>query len=161
MAGDVLSFGDASIHALWPAPDPPSDRPAPDDDSLVMRVSARGMNFLLPGDAGIKAEKGMLTSSEPLESQVLKVGHHGAKSYARADFLARVAPRVAIISTEGGGEGARVLPNPETLLALENAGAKVFRSDTDGAITVDWKGGALTVRTYLGVESIISPGVAR
>ncbi|HMD84525.1 MAG TPA: ComEC/Rec2 family competence protein [Terriglobia bacterium] len=82
MAGDVLSLGDASIQVLEPGPDSgnvaPSFRPSSGragmaltkrsgrvgrkagatsvsrgrDDSLVMRVSAHGMNLLLPGDAG-------------------------------------------------------------------------------------------------------------
>ena len=132
MAGDALSFGDASIRVLWPGPDSgnvaPGFSPAStsarcrpegrryisltrNDDSLVMRISAGGMNFLLPGDAGRNAEKGILASREPLESQVLKVAHHGSKSSTSRDFLARVAPRVAIISSEAGateGEACRI-----------------------------------------------------
>ena len=77
MAGDTLQLGDASIHLLWPGRDSnnvaPGFSPASghaglkagatsaasrDDDSLVMRITAGGINFLLPGDAGREAEKG-------------------------------------------------------------------------------------------------------
>ncbi|MGA2986775.1 MAG: ComEC/Rec2 family competence protein [Terriglobia bacterium] len=173
MAGDALSFGDATIRVLWPAPDSsnvaPGFSPAPgragatsvergNDDSLVMRISAGGMNFLLPGDAGRNAEKEILASREPLESQVLKVGYHASKSSTNRDFLARVAPRVAIVSSEAGSGGGL---NPETLEALENAGARIFRTDTDGATTVEWNGALLVVRTYRGSESVLVPGRGR
>jgi competence protein ComEC len=85
---------------------------------------------------------------------VLKVAHHGSKSSSSAEFLARVAPRVAIISTEGQGVGG--LPNAATLEALQNAGARVFRTDIDGATTVEWKNGALTVQTYTETTVVIS-----
>ena len=57
-----------------------------------MRISAGGMNFLLPGDAGKIAEKRILASGEPLESQVFKLGHHVAGSSTSRDFLVRIAP---------------------------------------------------------------------
>jgi beta-lactamase superfamily II metal-dependent hydrolase len=125
-----------------------------------MRISAGGVNFLLPGDAGREAEKGIVASREPLESQVLTVGRHGSKSSTSRDFLARVAPRVAIISSEAGG-GSGDLPSLETLEVLHNAGARIFRTDTDGATTVEWKEGTLTVRTYSGSEAVVNTGAVR
>jgi competence protein ComEC len=161
MAGDVLSLGDASIRVLWPGSDPSSQSSSRNDDSLVMRVSMGNMNFLLPGDAGRDAERGILASREWLESQVLKVAHHASKSSTSRVFLARVAPRVAIISAEAGGNGGGGSPNPETLEALENAGARIFRTDTDGATTVEWKESALVVRTYKGSEAVVITGGVR
>ena len=108
----------------------------------------------------MNAEKGILASGEPLESQVLKVGHHGSKSSTTRDFLARVAPRVAIVSSEAGGGGGD-LPNPEMLDALENAGARIFRTDTDGATTVEWNGGSLVVRTYAGAKTVVMTGAGK
>ena len=160
MAGDALSLDDTSIRVLWPGPDPSSQNLSRSDDSLVMRISAGGMNFLLPGDAGINAERGILASGEPLESQVLKVGHHGSKSSTTRDFLAHVAPRVAIFSSEAGGGGGD-LPNPEMLDTLENAGARIFRTDTDGATTVEWNGGTLVVRTYAGAKTVVMTGAGK
>jgi len=157
MAGDELSYGDASIQVLWPGPDPPSQSPLQDDNSLVMRISAGGMNFLLPGDAGRNAQKEIFASREQIECQVLKVAHHGSKSSTSKEFLARVAPRVAIISAEAGGDSM----NTETLEILQNAGARIFSTDTDGAITVEWKDGSLVVRTYRGTETVVAPGKGR
>ena len=93
------------------------------------------MNFLLPADAGRDAEKGILASGEQLESQVLKVAHQRAKASTNRDFLARVSPRVAIISSEAGGGG---LSNAETLEVLQNAGAE-FSAPTPTALR-PWSG---------------------
>jgi competence protein ComEC len=111
-----------------------------------MQISAEGLNLLLPGDASRKVERQLLASSEPLQSAVLKVANHGSKTSSSAEFIARVAPRVAIISTEAGGIGYS--PNPETLEVLRRAGARVFETGIDGAVTAAGKNGALSVRTY-------------
>ncbi len=145
-AGDTISRGGASIEVWWPARQRPLARTPANDNSLVMRISAGGICFLLPGDAGRNMERQLLRSGAPLDSQVLKVAHHGSKSSSSPEFIARVAPRVAIISAEAGG--GRNLPNPETLELLRNAGVRVLRTDIDGATTVDWSEGALVVRSY-------------
>jgi len=186
MTGDVLALGDASVRVLWPAPDPGNVAPGFSrasgradvaltlrparaglkavatlashgrDDSLVMRISVGGMSFLLPGDADGDAEKGILASGEPLASQVLKAAHHVSESSTSRTFLARVAPQVAIIS--GESEGRSGSTGHETLEALENAGARVFRTDTAGALTVEWKNGALAVHTFKGSETVSMMG---
>ena len=172
MAGDELSQGDARIRVLWPEPgsesavphfSPASERAAQKagaasashsgDDSLVMRLSEGGMNFLLAGDADRDAEKGILASGEPLESQVLNVGLHGSKASTGRDYLMRVAPHVAIVSSEAGSRVGDT-PNPQMLRALESAGARVFRTATDGATTVEWDGSTLVVCTYRGLEAV-------
>jgi hypothetical protein len=90
---------------------------------------------------------------------VLKVARHGSKSSSSPEFLASVAPRVAIVTAESGGFGN--LPNPEVLEALRNAGARVVRMDTAGATTVQWTAGSLVVRTYGAGEAVVETGTAR
>jgi beta-lactamase superfamily II metal-dependent hydrolase len=53
------------------------------------------------------------------------------------EFLARVNPRVAIVTGGAGGFGN--LPSPETLERLHGRGIPVFRSDVDGATTVQMR----------------------
>ena len=160
-AGDALTLGNASVRVLWPGLYPPSGRASQNDDSLVIRISANGMNFLLPGDADKVAEEALLASPESLESQVLKVAHHGSSTSSSESFLARVSPRVAIISSGGPNNGAGGFPNSSTLEALHNTRARVFRTDVDGATTVEWKDGSLVVRTYRNPEGVIIIGDGR
>jgi beta-lactamase superfamily II metal-dependent hydrolase len=113
------------------------------------------MNFLLPGDVNSNAEKRILASGEPLESQVLQMGHR--KSSTSREFLARVVPQVAIVSPEGGAKGGDSL-NLDMMAALETAGARIFRTDTEGATSVEWKQGSLVVRTYRHSQGIVIRG---
>jgi competence protein ComEC len=158
-AGDTISRGDATIRVLWPPRQPALAAIPGNDDSLVMRITARGMSLLLPGDVSRNAQRQLLASGELLESQVLKLARHGSRSSTSPEFLARVAPRVAI-DTPGFG-GFRNLPDPQTLEALRNAGARILRTDTDGATTVQWTERSLVVRTYGAGEAVVETGVAR
>ena len=156
--GDVLDRGGATVQVLWPPVERLlSGRPS-NDDSLALRVSHGGFSLLFPGDISQKVERELLASTLPLESQVLKVSHHGSRSASGADFLARVSPRVAVVSAEYGGLGN--LPNPETLARLRGVGAQVFRTDLDGAVTVELRSSALAVRGYGALAGVSTAGVA-
>jgi competence protein ComEC len=154
VGGDELERGGVAVRVLWPARSwRPSGLPS-DDDSLVLRLTYHGGSVLLPGDISTKAEQELLASGEGLESQVLKVAHHGSNSSSSAEFLARVNPRLAILT--GGSSGFGNLPSPETLKRLRERGIRVFRSDVDGATTVQMRDRSLVVRCY----GALSPGSA-
>jgi ComEC/Rec2-related protein len=143
-AGEELERGGAAIRVLWPArSQSPASFPS-NDDSLVLHLTYHGASVLLPGDISSKVERELLASGEPLESQLLKVAHHGSHTSTSLEFLARVNPRLAII-TGGSGDFGN-LPSPETLERLREREIRVFRSDVDGATTVEIQNGSLAVR---------------
>jgi competence protein ComEC len=144
-AGDELERGGATVRALWPERSRPATAPPSSDASLVLRVSYAGGSVLLTGDITAKAERELLASGQDLESLVLKVAHHGSNSSSTPEFLARVNPRVALIS--GGSNDFGNQPGAETLARLRNQGIRVYRPDVDGATTLEMRGG-LRVRTY-------------
>jgi competence protein ComEC len=140
-----LERGGATVQVLWPAR---SWRPAAlpsNDDSLVLRLAYHAGSVLLTGDISAKVERELLASGQDLDSQVLKVAHHGSNSSNSPEFLARVNPRLAMITGSSGDFGN--LPSPETLARLQERGIRVFRSDIEGATTVQM-GDALRVTTF-------------
>jgi competence protein ComEC len=145
VAGDQLERGGALVRALWPERSRPPAAPPSNDDSLVLRVSYPGGSVLLTGDITAKTERALLASGQDLESLVLKVAHHGSNSSSSLEFLARVNPRVALIS--GGSDDFRNLPGSETLARLRGQGIQVYRPALDGATTVQMNG-SLRVATY-------------
>ena len=173
MKGDVLAFGEARIRVIRagigsgrpaaglerasgksdPRAGPPSASES--DDGLALRISAAGMNFLLPGDVGSDVENGILAPGERLESQVLQLANGRAKSAISSDFLAHVVPRIAILSSEGWSEPGNDSPMARTVETLQNAGARIFRTAVDGATTVTWNGRHLVARTHRGREEVI------
>jgi competence protein ComEC len=145
-AGDLIARGGATIRVLWPKPGWPASAQPSNDDSVVLRIGHDATGVLLPGDVSQRVEEELLSSGAPLESRLLKVAHHGAKSSSTAEFLRRVSPRLALVTAEGGGFMS--LPSPETLARLRAAGARICRTDRDGAVTVEMRGSSLFVRSY-------------
>jgi competence protein ComEC len=80
----------------------------------------------------------MLTKDLNLKVNILKVAHHGSKYATAQDFVDRVKPGVVIISC---GEWNRYgHPAQAVLDRLKNAGAKLYRTDLQGEITITTRG---------------------
>jgi competence protein ComEC len=155
LAGERFDYRDTSIDVLWPRVTHPISQAVSNDDSVVLRIGDGGAHLLLTGDISDRTEAELLASGVPVASQVLKVAHHGAQSSSSPDFLARVKPQVAIVTAESGG-----LSNLPSLLALERlraAGAKVFRTDLDGAVTVTIRGASLAVQNFASSGNLPHP----
>jgi competence protein ComEC len=122
---------------------------AKNNDSLVLRLKFRDRTLLLPGDAEKQAEHAMLAenSEDELHADVLKVGHHGSKNSTTEEFLRAVRPRIAIISA--GEDNPYGHPSPELLERLETSGARVLRTDRDGAVHVVTDGTQLEVSCFV------------
>jgi len=110
----------------------------PNANSLVVRLDYGDFSMLLPGDAEEQTEHRMLTKDLNLQTDVLKVSHHGSKYATAADFLERVKPAVAIVSC---GEWNRYgHPAQVVLDRLKAAGVKLYRTDLQGEITITTRG---------------------
>ncbi|HAP93822.1 MAG TPA: hypothetical protein DCM26_04270, partial [Desulfotomaculum sp.] len=110
------------------------------DYSVVCKLTDGNVNFLFTGDAGGPAEAAL---SGDLQSQILKVGHHGSRTSTSSTFLSRVNPEVAVISV--GADNSYGHPTPETLQRLSDAGAKVYRTDLNGSVVVTTDGKTYSV----------------
>jgi beta-lactamase superfamily II metal-dependent hydrolase len=117
------------------------------DWSAVLSLKYGDRTFLFEGDASTKAEDAMLVSSVvPVpDADVLKVGHHGSSSSTGEGFLDIVTPSVAVISVGAGNDYGH--PAKAALDRLAAAGARVYRTDQDGTVTVTTDGTTLTVTT--------------
>jgi competence protein ComEC len=151
-AGDVMARGAASVQVLWPPPARAGSKGRPifrlpaDEASVVVRIARDEASVLLPGDVSGRVQEALARSASSPESRVLGLTHRAAASLFNSDFLARVSPRVALVT--GETPGVRALADSGRLDRLRAAGVRVFRTDLEGAVTVEMKGNALTVRTY-------------
>ncbi len=102
--------------------------------SVVCRVDFAGRSILLAGDAEKKEERELLLSKLLLSADVLKVGHHGSNTSTSQDFLLAASPEIALISC--GKNNSYGHPAAETLSRLQSAGARIYRTDQNGTITV-------------------------
>jgi competence protein ComEC len=92
---------------------------------------------LLEGDAEDPSEKRMLARGG-LQSDFLKIGHHGSRTSTTPDFLAAVSPSWAAISV--GRRNFYGHPRPEVLDELQNGQVHTFRTDTLGLSTFYFDG---------------------
>lgn len=114
--------------------------------SSVLKVSYGSFSFLITGDLEARGEQEMLAMGcAPVT--VLKVGHHGARTSSTSEFLHALAPKYAVISVGYNNQFGH--PHPETLRRLEGVGARLFRTDYDGAVVFATDGEALKVEPYI------------
>jgi competence protein ComEC len=133
-AGETMPFGGAAMDVLAPSAGYQPGTTASNNDSLVLHIRYAGHSALLEGDAEAPSEAAMLSlPRDALASDLLKVGHHGSKTSTIAPFLARVAPRFAVISV--GPFNNYHHPRWETLEHLQEEGARTWRTDLSGAST--------------------------
>lgn len=78
-----------------------------------------------------------------LKSQVIKSGHHGSRTSSSPAFLKAVAPEAAIISVGAGNEYHH--PHPSLLKRYGDNKYKIYRTDTDGTVTVTSDGKTYTI----------------
>jgi competence protein ComEC len=102
--------------------------------SIVARLDYYDTSFLFTGDAEALSENEMLAKGFDLDTDVLKIGHHGSSSSTSANFLDKVTPAMAVISCAAGNSYGH--PHRETLAILDKAKVEVFRTDLLGTITI-------------------------
>ncbi len=107
-----------------------SDESNLNDTSIVLKLKYNTTSFLFMGDASSKIENTILDKS--IQSDVLKVGHHGSKTSTSNRFLEKVNPKYAVISVGEGNSYSH--PNTETLNRLAKKDVKVYRTDELGTI---------------------------
>ncbi len=134
-----LSFAIDSVHfaVLHPRPGWPGWQDDLNENSLVLLIEYQGFRLLFMGDAGLPAEAEMAGRVGPID--VLKVGHHGSRWATGDPWLAELQPRLAIISTGKGNRYGH--PHAEALQRLAAHAVPTWRTDRDGTITVQVRGG--------------------
>ena len=120
------------------------------NSSLVMRLQFKNVSVLLTGDIGKEAERRILGKDCPLRSDILKIPHHGSSSSSSLPFLDRVKPTYAVLSV--GERNIARLPHPDVLKRYEQLGARLFRTDKQGAITVLTDGENLEIKPFLSTR---------
>ncbi len=134
-AGERRTLGPLSWQVLWP-PTSPTELPddGPNDASVALLVRDAGLTLLLMGDLEPEAQRELLLQHPDLPRvDVLKVAHHGSAHQDPA-LLARLHPRLALISV--GAHNPYGHPSPRTVHTLHALGATVLRTDLDGPIAL-------------------------
>ena len=146
-AGSILNI-DSSIRIFIYGPDKSISGSDPNEHSLVLEIVYGTTEFLFMGDAGEKQEKRLLNNyTYLLNTDFLKVGHHGSKTSSSLNFLSTVSPEYSVISLAKNNKFRhpdnnvikRLHSSKSTIYFTSFDGALIFTSDGNKIRQINWK----------------------
>jgi competence protein ComEC len=153
-ANSRVVVDDVEVAARHPHPAEWERQKVRNDDSLVLELRWRDVSIVLTGDIGHAVERDLASAFAPARLRVVKIPHHGSLTSSTVDFVNALQPRIAIASAGRSNHFGH--PVPEVLDRYRAVGADVFRTDQDGAVTVDTDGRSLEVRTFVGRHLLVN-----
>ncbi len=151
----TLAVGSTTLQFIYPDHELARDPRIPgatennldaNNTSVVIKVSYGSQDILFTGDMEKPLENYLLKKNPLLlESEILKVGHHGSDSSSGEEFVSSVKPKFCLISS--GSSNSYGHPHGETVRRLERANCQVLRTDQRGDILL-----ALTTSTSIIVK---------
>ena len=139
-----FSLGEATLEVLGP----PVDRElleGANDRSVVVRVRHGDVTVLLAGDIEEDGEAALAQAVGPVT--VLKVPHHGSRTSSTAPLLERTRPRHAVFCV--GRRNRYGFPHPEVEARYRALGTQCWRTDRDGAVTLESDGQDVRLVSFL------------
>ena len=110
-----------------------------------LRVEFGGFSAIFAGDAGLPAEARL--RGRVGRADLLKVGHHGSRGASGDAWLDELDPAAAVVSV---GRNRYGHPAPEALERLRRHGADIWRTDSEGTVSVTTDGRTMTIRGRRG-----------
>jgi competence protein ComEC len=145
-AGDFWREGLVTVRAWHPPPADWERQHVRNDDSLVLEIRYGDVSIVLPGDIGAPVEEVLARAIPAAPIRVLKAAHHGSATSSSSGFLRALRPQVAIISCGRGNRFGH--PSPAVLARYRAIGAAIYRTDEQGAITIDTDGKSIEVTPF-------------
>lgn len=112
--------------------------------SIIARLIFQDNSFLFTADIFQDKEREIITQEIPLNSNLLKVAHHGSKTSTSQEFLEAVSPEIAVISVGKNNYGH---PHQEVLERLTAENISLLRTDRNGDIKIISDGNNLKIKT--------------
>jgi competence protein ComEC len=145
---DRVSLGDVDLVVHHP-PRPVWERQrVRNDDSAVIEILYGGVSFVFTGDIGWEVERTIAPSFAPAPIRILKVPHHGSATSSSRHFLEALRPDIAVVSAGRGNPFGH--PVASVLEGYRQIGAAIYRTDTDGAVTIETDGSTVRLATFTG-----------
>lgn len=132
-AGQVYQLGASTTLAIFSPSSDPSLLES-NTASIVAQLRYGDIEFMLTGDAPAGIERYLVKAyGEQLQSDVLKLGHHGSKTSSSDEFLAAVSPQYAVVSAGQGNSYGH--PAGEVVARVQSLGIPLVSTSEAGRIT--------------------------
>ncbi|MBI2893135.1 MAG: DNA internalization-related competence protein ComEC/Rec2 [Deltaproteobacteria bacterium] len=126
----VLQAG-VTLEVIAPCPAHSPDLDV-NDNSIVLRVTHGKVRLLLAGDIEASGERALVAGGRDLQSDLVKVPHHGSGTSSGPELVAAARPEFAVISV--GARNRFSHPADSVVASWRAAGARVLRTDVDGGL---------------------------
>ena len=143
---DRVTIDDVDVIVQHPGAADWERRRVRNDDSIVLELRWRDVSVVLTGDIGASVEPALAARMRSSPLRIVKVPHHGSLTSSTPEFIRALAPAVSVVSAGRANRFGH--PVPEVLTRYREAGAEVFRTDRDGAVTIDTDGYSLDIHTF-------------
>jgi competence protein ComEC len=132
-AGQVFQLGaSTSIQVFAPTGD--ESKLESNTASIVIRVVYGNTSFMLTGDAPMEIENYLVeTYGAQLDSDVLKLGHHGSKTSTSDTWLDTVTPQYGVVSA--GLDNRYGHPHQDVMQRVFKRNIATSHTGTDGTVT--------------------------
>jgi competence protein ComEC len=148
-AGQGWEWDGVRFEVLHPVRESYGDHAVKDNDrSCVLAIAAPGGHVLLPADIERRSEEELLRRArDRLRADVLLAPHQGSRTSSIPDFVRAVGPGVVIFPV--GYRNRFGHPHGDVLRRYAESGARVYRTDRDGAVTISIRAdGTIRVAPY-------------
>jgi len=147
-AGQQWTLDNVRFEILHPTADSYENKKIRDNDrSCVLRIESQFGSVLLPADIERRSERQLVESrSASLDADVLVAPHHGSRTSSGNPFVAAVSPRVVVFPV--GYANRYGHPHPQVEARYRKAGARLMRTDRQGAITLKFSANGIEASTW-------------
>ena len=140
-AGDMFrSAGGISFMVL--SPSGYHRYPSTNEASMVLYAYIDGMRIMFTGDIGMDTERVIAQRFSHIQTDILKVAHHGSRFSTSDEFLDAARPQTAIAGV--GRHNVFGHPHPTVVDRLAERGIEFYSTHTHGAITINLRTGSIT-----------------
>ncbi len=144
---EKIEIGNAVLYFLHDESIKNSAGESTNDRSELFKLVYRETSFLFTGDMGKKIENLFSDRFQSLlDSDVLKVAHHGSKTSTSEFLLENVSPEYSLISA--GFKNKFGHPADEVLYRLNESGTEIFRTDLQSAVILVSDGKTITFNKW-------------
>ncbi|MES2636150.1 MAG: DNA internalization-related competence protein ComEC/Rec2 [Pseudomonadota bacterium] len=139
ISGQRWQWDAVSFEVLHPSQTNDENAETTDNNrSCVIKVTAQYGSIILTGDIEKQAEAELLNNDQDkLISDVIIAPHHGSKTSSTFDFVQAVNAKHAVFTV--GYLNRFKHPKTEIEKRYLNSGAKIYRSDFNGAVLINFK----------------------
>ncbi len=147
-AGQAWDWDGVRFEVLHPAWESYADERLKNNArGCTLKITSPYGSALLPADIEKESEAEILARRPgALPANLLVAPHHGSKTSSTEDFIRQVDPEIVVFTA--GYRNRFGHPRPEVVARYRALGSRLYRSDRDGAVLLDFGPGGKELQTW-------------